>query len=901
MKNFCKKMGFMLSVILILNTINVVFAATTDIENHWAEEAIQEGLDKGYFYSYDDNSFKPDQFVTRAEFLKFLNNAFGLKNKTNIDFKDVSKEDSYYEEIRKTVAAGYMSGKTKDSFDPNGFMTREEMATIIANIVPPVDSIAHDYIEQFGDFGEISDWSKKGVETAVFRGYVKGKPGGIFDPKGYLTRAEASTLIRQILTKETILKNDIILNDTKELEKLKNSIVIGNVTLSDKVKTSVIIDNCALLGNLVINGGKGIITVKQSIVNNVIVNNKNNVLEIVSSGNTRFNNVTLKTKAELKTDDSKVTTESIFKNVVEEKVKTPSAPASSTNGNTSSIGSDSSYDSGNSYNPGNNYIPTPPVYPPIPPTEVVLSAPANLMARDDSTVNVIIHNLIWDTVPNSSGYNIVIKHDNDENIIEKLGGTVNSMEITNLLLNNVEYTIKIKALGTGIYKDSAYSPEIKYTIITSDTTPEIPVELPIPTGLKVENTTTNIYNVSWDKVQNSIGYEIIIDNNAPITINSGEAITNDISKYLTESKKEYIIQIKALGTGKYTDSQYAKIPYTTPDKGIVPPSGDVEVPVISSLVLEDIISKKTNPYGDDELYKISLNLKWTHTGADSFVVSIKDGSNVKEVNVDGSKKELRLNQYITKRNTKYDVTVSAKKGTKISIPSTPKSYTTDNGCGDDNGFVFSIYVGDYYNTQIFAVSTQAQFEHLQQHKGDMGNSRYFIQMNDIDFNGKIYTKPIVGNRGPLFMIYDGQGFKVDNFSINSNESIVGVFGVTYLGGGVIKDFIVGNNVVITGGTNSEYVGAIVGYAYNEIYRCQNYANVNANSSFAEGGIGGLSGISLFDMQDCTNYGNITNTGTTSTGGLIGRLGGGVQKRNSNSGRVEGKGLKGNICGNPSIN
>ena len=62
-------------------------AATNDISGHWAEKVMAEWQEKGLMKGYSDGSLKPNNSITRAEFITLLNNAKGLtaESKSNTD------------------------------------------------------------------------------------------------------------------------------------------------------------------------------------------------------------------------------------------------------------------------------------------------------------------------------------------------------------------------------------------------------------------------------------------------------------------------------------------------------------------------------------------------------------------------------------------------------------------------------------------------------------------------------------------------------------------------------------------------------------------------------------------------------------------------------------------------
>lgn len=61
-------------------------APATDISGHWAEKVITQWQEKGLISGYEDGTFKPDNSVTRAEFVIMLNKALGFTQKGNVTF-----------------------------------------------------------------------------------------------------------------------------------------------------------------------------------------------------------------------------------------------------------------------------------------------------------------------------------------------------------------------------------------------------------------------------------------------------------------------------------------------------------------------------------------------------------------------------------------------------------------------------------------------------------------------------------------------------------------------------------------------------------------------------------------------------------------------------------------------
>ena len=167
----------------------------SDINGHWAESAIRDFVSKGYVGGYTDGTFKPNNNITRAEFVVIVNNYFGLTKSSGKVFSDTK---NHWAKISIDIAVtnGVCNGVTSTEFKPNDYITREQAATMISNYKKLADS-NHEEIYKFNDKAQISSYAKDSVEGVVERGYMSGYSDGSFKPKNKITRAEAvSTLSR---------------------------------------------------------------------------------------------------------------------------------------------------------------------------------------------------------------------------------------------------------------------------------------------------------------------------------------------------------------------------------------------------------------------------------------------------------------------------------------------------------------------------------------------------------------------------------------------------------------------------------------------------------------------------------------------------------------------------------
>ena len=167
----------------------------TDIRGHWAEKNIVDFVSKGYVSGYNDGTFRPNNKITRAEFVKILNKVFELTKSSGKVFNDTKTHWAKYD-IDIAVTNGVCSGKSATEFKPNDAITREEAAVMISNYKKISDN-NFDKINKYKDSSKVASWAKPGVEGVIEKGYMSGYLDNTYRPKNKITRAEAvATLIR---------------------------------------------------------------------------------------------------------------------------------------------------------------------------------------------------------------------------------------------------------------------------------------------------------------------------------------------------------------------------------------------------------------------------------------------------------------------------------------------------------------------------------------------------------------------------------------------------------------------------------------------------------------------------------------------------------------------------------
>ncbi len=190
------KRVFLISFCLLICFSGSVLAFS-DIGGHWAEEQIKAGAKRGLIAGYPDGTFRPEQLISRAEFVVLLNRIeVEPQTKSRVVFNDVSPQAWYYSDLAK--AANYWQGYPDGSFQPEKGVSRQEAAAILTRIFPFGKRIDN-FVNSFSDRDQFPDWSEHVLLIMASSGYLNGYPDGTLRPQQALTRAEVITILNRII------------------------------------------------------------------------------------------------------------------------------------------------------------------------------------------------------------------------------------------------------------------------------------------------------------------------------------------------------------------------------------------------------------------------------------------------------------------------------------------------------------------------------------------------------------------------------------------------------------------------------------------------------------------------------------------------------------------------------
>lgn len=175
--------------------------AFTDISGHWAEAAIKEAIASGIVKGYTDGTFKPNNTVTRAEFSVMLMGALKAEGEgAALTFTDQAKIAAWAKEaVAHAVKAEIISGYPDGTFRPGANILRMEMVSMIAKGARL--TLDPNAATSFADNEDIPAWAMGAVKAVSDKGIIQGRTGNVFAPKATASRADAITVIMNMLKK----------------------------------------------------------------------------------------------------------------------------------------------------------------------------------------------------------------------------------------------------------------------------------------------------------------------------------------------------------------------------------------------------------------------------------------------------------------------------------------------------------------------------------------------------------------------------------------------------------------------------------------------------------------------------------------------------------------------------
>lgn len=180
-----------MSAVLLSSSMSAY--AVNDISNHWAKDYIEKFIDAGVINGYEDDTFRPNNNMTRAEFATVLSKLLDDPSvPTDHRYTDVPESAWYFDAVQKLCTLQIISEDEK--FNPQNNITREQVMVMLARATR-LTATDTSVVNKFSDANTISDYALDAVAAFVENGYTNGYQDGTIRPKNNITRAECVKLI----------------------------------------------------------------------------------------------------------------------------------------------------------------------------------------------------------------------------------------------------------------------------------------------------------------------------------------------------------------------------------------------------------------------------------------------------------------------------------------------------------------------------------------------------------------------------------------------------------------------------------------------------------------------------------------------------------------------------------
>ena len=184
-------------VILLTIASSAALSANTasSTPSVWARDSISKANSLGLVPTYLDSLYQRN--ITRSEFCAL---AVTLYEKSNgvITQRAPAFTDSGNINVLKMAGLGIVDGVGNNKFDPNGELTREQAAAILARLANALGNRLPEAAPIFADNSSISNWAMADVGKVQKSEIMSGVGGNRFDPKGKYTREQSIATILRI-------------------------------------------------------------------------------------------------------------------------------------------------------------------------------------------------------------------------------------------------------------------------------------------------------------------------------------------------------------------------------------------------------------------------------------------------------------------------------------------------------------------------------------------------------------------------------------------------------------------------------------------------------------------------------------------------------------------------------
>lgn len=170
----------------------------TDLgENQWYESAIEYAYTHDIMEGMSETKFSPNTSLTRAQAVQILYNLEGQPTVTRTtSFADLTTHWAA-KPIAWAEQTGVVDGYEDNTFRPENNVTRQEFAQMMYNYAAykDYDLSAKGDLSQFTDGDSVQEWAVTAMSWANGNALINGHDDGTLEPGGTTTRAQAASIL----------------------------------------------------------------------------------------------------------------------------------------------------------------------------------------------------------------------------------------------------------------------------------------------------------------------------------------------------------------------------------------------------------------------------------------------------------------------------------------------------------------------------------------------------------------------------------------------------------------------------------------------------------------------------------------------------------------------------------
>ena len=175
----------------------------TDVnDNDWFFDVVRYVYEQGLMTGTSDTEFSPNLTTTRGMIVSILNRLEDGPTAEAAGFTDVADGDWYADAVNWAASEGIVAGYEDNTFRPNDPITREQLAAMLMNYAAwkGEDVRVCADLSVYNDATSVSSWAAETVQWAVAEGLISGMPGNLLEPQGSATRAQVAAILQRFLS-----------------------------------------------------------------------------------------------------------------------------------------------------------------------------------------------------------------------------------------------------------------------------------------------------------------------------------------------------------------------------------------------------------------------------------------------------------------------------------------------------------------------------------------------------------------------------------------------------------------------------------------------------------------------------------------------------------------------------